>query len=455
MVLLIAIGAAFAAHVAVEKGKEAASIDPEIHLEGKKACSLLPMERELSVLELPIATVSFFDGSYKDAVADLSSRVDEILDKNPWLGGWLCRDKADGFQLKLYYDPTGDDRCSGHFEAFEPFVIPLGREKTPYKDYGKIIGAMGATIPNNEDLVGKNKPLWKVSVIPDADRPDDRFALVVSMSHILGDAQTYYKIFGMLDQGAKIEELNPDRPDNFQEATEEKLGKREANYLRDAVSHPAIDFSKSDDRNVVKMFYVDEDWILARKGRRASVFGGDSMSTVVSANSILSSWFFKVNEASVGLIVVNLRNRLDCCPVGDWNAGNYIQTLSYTPIDYSTPGKIQLSLASLRRCGSDPPADLPAFRWNMTSSISVSWSNFFREEISLHDDITQQLHLPVFDVESLKTLPDRVSYINVFTACPSGINGSERRAGAFVVCRESVWSTIKECGIVEAMIADI
>jgi hypothetical protein len=129
--------------------------------------------------------------------------------------------------------------------------------------------------------------------------------------------------------------------------------------------------------------------------------------------------------------------------------------LSYTPIDYSTPGKIQLSLASLRRCGSDPPADLPAFRWNMTSSISVSWSNFFREEISLHDDITQQLHLPVFDVESLKTLPDRVSYINVFTACPSGINGSERRAGAFVVCRESVWSTIKECGIVEAMIADI
>jgi hypothetical protein len=46
--------------------------------------------------------------------------------------------------------------------------------------------------------------------------------------------------------------------------------------------------------------------------------------------------------------------------------------------------------------------------------------------------------------------------VNIFTANPTGVDGSERRAGAIVMCCKSVWeNNIKDCGIVDEMMFDI
>jgi hypothetical protein len=111
-----------------------------------------------------------------------------------------------------------------------------------------------------------------------------------------------------------------------------------------------------------------------RSRRRSSFFDPDSMASkpmtsMVSANSIISSWFFKANEASVEVIIVNLRNRVDFYNVGSSHAGDYARPLVYTPADYNTPALIQESVANLRRCGPYCLAELASFKWNMTTYL--------------------------------------------------------------------------------------
>jgi hypothetical protein len=326
--------------------------------------------------------------------------------------------------------------------------------------------AVGAMIPGTTHLIGKNRPFWKVSVIPDTEKPDERFALVISLSHAVADIYTYYQLFHMLDQEAIVESLDPIRVVDTEGAVKKKLGEKESNYFYEAMSEPPIDLTDSrDEPTVFKIFYVDEDWLLKmkenRSRRRSSFFDPDSMvpkpmTSTVSANSIISSWFFKANDASVGLIMANLRNRVDFYGVGSSHAGNYVHPLVYTPHDYDTPALIQESVTNLRRCGPYALAELPRFRWNMTTSVCTNWASFYRDEIYIHDSVKSQLHLPLYNLEALKMVPSRVSMVNIFTASPTGVDGSERRAGAIVMCRKSVWeNNIKNCGIVEEMMFDI
>jgi hypothetical protein len=66
--------------------------------------------------------------------------------------------------------------------------------------------------------------------------------------------------------------------------------------------------------------------------------------------------------------------------------------------------------------------------------VSKNWANFYRGEINIDDNVKSQLHLPLLDLNALKTIPSRVSMVHIFTASPTGgLNDSERRAGAWYV----------------------
>ena len=165
-----------------------------------------------------------------------------------------------------------------------------------------------------------------------------------------------------------------------------------------------------------------------------------------TAQAFAGKLFHQVNEASVGLRAVNLRHRLDACDVTDDHAGNYVHAIAYTPDNYASIGQIEESLETLKQRGEVP---LPDFSWNMTSSVSVSWDSFFRQELVLGADITQRMHLPLYNLETLGLLPDRVSMLNTFTLHPAGVNGEAREIGVLVQCRKSVCEKIVECGIVK------
>lgn len=483
--------AGYAAYAKYEQSK-LAKYDDTISLEGKSSIALLPTEQEMSILQYPICTITFFEGDAASVAPFLERRIEEILAANPWLSGWLIRDAADVYRVKIYYDGTAQDRCKGggHFEVVsEPFVpLPVTQNKNEVRIFEALLAERNLIVPINFELIGRDRPFWKVAVVPCLDDPTGKFALVVSMSHAAGDAHTYYRLFQMLDVESSVVALDARRVP-FREALEAMSESRsgDTEYLAQATKHPLLDLStggsgsSADDPIVMKTFFVDEDWILDRKSERQSVFvtpdkiadhaqGGEGPSrdagsnnnrggkiaTVVSLNSILTSWFFQLNGASIGLMAVNVRHRLDDCELGEDHAGNYVTTIPYTPDDYRTPGRIQQSLRRLQRCGNpgEPPKDLPPLSWSMTCSLSNDWSRWFRDELYLHDDVSLKLHMPLWHTEFVASLPSRFSSLHMFTAQPEGIDGRERRLGATVLCRKSVWGKIQESGVVEEMIVD-
>jgi len=458
-----------------ERRKLLAVYDPSINLDGKKAITLMEAEQELGIAEHPITTVTFFDGNIEDVAPLVEKRVRKITEKNPWLGGWLIMDAADNYEIKLFYDESGVEGNTGLCFQVVETKIPLIRGQAEYERCVRTLSSVGAIIASNQQLLGKhNQPLWKITLVPDAELPHERFALVVSMSHALGDAATYYALLNMLDQRDEREvvALDPVRIPNFRSRLVERIGnEREVDYIRSAVAKPVIDLSGTKDQPCVfKMFYVSRDWVLLRKhGRAEAEAESIAAKQVVSSISVLTSWFFSVNEASVGLLLADLRGQIEECPIGDANAGNYVHFIPYTPSDYRTPTLVHDSLSSMKRCGPNSEQyDMPGFMWDMTASLSADWSRYFREEMYLGDDVKYRIHLPVCDSENLrKVIPSRVSYMTIFTAnphanhnvtlrsiCADNVTASKREA-AMVLCRQSVWDKINECGVVEEVIAEL
>jgi hypothetical protein len=262
MALLLVVGVAYTAYQKNEDAKY--PLDPEIQLDGKVAVELLPLEQTLAVLEAPLTTISFFDGDYKTASNYLQTRVADILQKNPWLGGRFLKKPGDR-SMKLFFDPSGEDLAPNIFQQFKPGEeITLSRNRhQDYSEYNAI--CKPATVKLNKDLVGRNEPIWRVSIIPDAESPDTRFALLMSMSHVGGDIFTFYRIYNMLYKGTAIHVMNPIRKLNFSEAVVERMGKQEANYIRNAVATPLkrmiLPSKDEDDPLITRHYFVSTSWI--------------------------------------------------------------------------------------------------------------------------------------------------------------------------------------------------
>lgn len=508
MPLFLVIGAAYAVYTAqvTKKGK----VDPTIDIRSKSTIQLSPVEQQLSILELPIGSISFFEGDYRAAAAHLQKRCEAIITANPWLAGRLMPIP----DLMIVYDPYGNDRPPDILQVFEPGTIAL-KYSTPYNLQSELLG--DAVVLGNDQLVGQNLPLWRVSVIPDAGESDTKFAVVVTMSHAIGDAHTYYKFYNMLHCDADVVTLNPKRIPDYEKAVHEYLGEDEATFLeklvantksdknetpivktKEMIKEPSFDSYESSanqpekilepiesaralsfeppkrpkyessplyqsfkqhrsmqpsmEENVFKIFIVNQEWVSGRKGRRGSVFEPDyeettDISTALSANSIITSWFFRMNEVGMGFLMVNLRKRLHQCQIEDSDCGNYVHALLCNENDYGSPSNLQHFVQTMHRENSS----ITNFDRDRNASISVNWANFYRQEIKLAEGCHQLIHVPIYNSNLLRILPDKMSLINLFTARCPGIE-HKRQAGAIVLCKQSIWGKIQESGIVGDMI---
>jgi len=489
MALVLLASASYAAYVTKQKA-DLAKIDESIQLEGKTKLTLLPSEQK-AVVEIPITTLSWFDGDYQTVRDALQHRIDLIVVCNPYLAGWLIMDAGDSYNLKLLYDEKGEDGQQGLFRVYDDIFEdkkPTISIHTPYAKCTEQLIACGAMLPNQHELVGKDKaPLFRLSVIPDAEDPTGRFALVLSMTRALGDAHTYYKFLNMLN----LEETAPQvlvakRESEFVVHVKAAMGNEAVDYLTTGLKQPPVDLTETrNEPTVIKAFHVKEDWFPRKdkRARRASMFdptGKDfhahasalavaAASAVdeactedvsVSENSILASWFFQLNQADVAFMVMSLRGRIAKELVSDVHAGSYTWGIPYTPIDYASPDLIEKSVSKLQRCGDDgvnevPP--LPAFRWNNSASISSNWASLFPDKLQLSSTCTQRSHIALYDAEMFKSMPGRSSFCFMFTSQPSDKSSggnTKKRAGVLIACRQSVWEKIQESGIVDEILMD-
>jgi hypothetical protein len=95
-------------------------------------------------------------------------------------------------------------------------------------ELGYILQKAGVMIKN-----GPNEPIFKVSIIPCSQNSKEKFALVVQLSHVVGNGATYYKVLNMLCSISDdaVVELIPERIMTSQKMQEGTLGKEEVDYF--------------------------------------------------------------------------------------------------------------------------------------------------------------------------------------------------------------------------------
>ena len=443
MALILVGTAAYAAYLAMSENET--KLDPEIPpLDELKSLSFLPLELALGLMEAPIHIISSFEGNYNQVAPNVEQRVNDILFVNPWLGGWLCNDAAKK-ELKLYYDESSIQKAPGAFQLFGPGAINLSSDNH-YVEYEEILKGTRVKVPKNHDLLGKNEALWRISIIPDAKEPEEKFAIVASMSHIAGDACVFYKLYDMLSPNVEIVALNPERRHDVAQVVEQKMGAEESTYATKAISNPLWDFTQgSSDPVQSSIFYISDEWLERNRG------GHEDSEEPVSDHALLASTFFIIAKPTVGFSIHPLRGHIE--GVTDHDAGNYQVSIPYTDHDYASPELIEQSHKTLRRAGEFNLAPLPSATWNSTYSVMTNWSSFYNDTISLGDGVQEVLHLPLYGTEELKVIPSKLSLFCIFSASQKGDDGHKRRVGASIVAPRSIILAVEGSGIVGEPIA--
>jgi len=279
----------------------------------------------------------------------------------------------------------------------------------------------------------KDEVLFRVAVVPiEAGADGDQslplqqaldlpgFALVVSMSHTLGDGHTYYKLYSMLSADSEVDKLDPVRVEGFEAAKTEIIGEKETAMFKSAGvafgivgTYIGTKLGRSAPQNIC-VNEVDPAWAAKEKTKAKR----ESQVPFVSTNDALTSWYFREMGADMNIMVANFRSRHpSVLDLSDHHVGNYEANLPYFPGDVETPVLIRQSIRDtdgtfrVRRAGS-PTTEIPNF-WTLLhnkTSIITNWSTFYRD-VNLQDDaqynkdntIKPKLHLPILETDGLIT----------------------------------------------------
>lgn len=500
MALLLLGGVGYAYYEARQREKLASKTDPSLNLEELTAIDLLPHERRgAGILSTSTTTITFYKGDYRLVQDVLQARVQDVLVANPWLGGWLAQ-KPNDMTFKLWYDPTGTRQAPYIFTCLEPGEVPLKRS-TKYAQYNDICADFSVKVPMVDKLVGQNHPVFKVTVIPDAVQHYERFALVISMAHVLGDGYTYYQLFRMVATSATplvqkktttvvAKSLNPVRAENYQQHAVEYLGADEATYLQKAnsdlmdevlakVNRAMYPEDYKDDDKETLLFTIDKTW-LRQKVNAERIRKHNSDRTIdkddndATPSEVLLSWWYKMSNADVAFFPKQLRDDLDI--LSEMDAGNFNTPIPLTKVDYETPQLVRAAIVKGRRCGTAEDGNrtlLPTAGRGKAFSIAVDWNELAATtpppppdhrveegspgtETTSEAVVVEDLHIPLFTAADLKAVPNKLSAMILFGAKkPIAVDPTDAsdddgsRMGALIVAPKDVCDRIIASGIVD------
>lgn len=323
--------------------------------------ALKSLETSSLMLMVPaISTITYFSGV--PPVEYLKDRTGMILAANPWLQGKL---RKTGNGIDLVYDD--DTRVDQSYHMVEDASIHDGLKYDALVDNIKKY-----FVKDGNGCLNNNNPLFKITI---AVTSKDKFAIIFSLSHMIGDGHTFYELYGMLSSKETVRPLIVDRDDSYEEWL------RTSTHCEDTINYlfsPAQVFNQ-----ICTMFFaprpemsvslIDLDWVAREKEAHKHEEG---ISHYVSTNDVLTSWIFRLTRCDAGLMNINFRGRHARSTSS--HAGNYESILGYQPADYAIPGLIRKSLSNYRRAVSGPwPGPVASMRSRV--SLLSSWVTFYRD----------------------------------------------------------------------------
>lgn len=237
--------------------------------------------------------------------------------------------KPGDLNIKLWYDPERKDTAPSIFSVVEPGEIPLKRD-THFVQYKDICADFAVKVPPAVQLIGKNLPVWKVTLVPDAVDHFSRFAIIVSQSQYIGDNYTYYKLFRMLSPQTPVIAMNPIRHQDYREHVEKHMGAEEAYYFEkstpDMVDQMIDSYNKRNSekednaQNKIEtlLFTISKEWLdyqtqqamLEEERREETTIGAEKDGdddddntdpSSLSPAEVILSWWYNIAGADIGM----------------------------------------------------------------------------------------------------------------------------------------------------------
>ncbi|KAJ3017354.1 UNVERIFIED_CONTAM: hypothetical protein HDU68_011737 [Siphonaria sp. JEL0065] len=370
-----------------------------------------------------ITTASFYTGNAP--IAHLQSRLDVIVEANPWLAGTLIQHKPWFSSQTFIEQSTGISRLKLGVFQVDGIGVTLDASQLSAAIESK---APAILVSNADQCIKAREPIFKVSVIQSINASE--FVLVVSISHLIADGATFYKIHDMFDKDSPIQELNPIRLNDsqigdvalFKVLPDQAIFKKSwfalalsSLFLRwivkDSVSFIATAFLRVLGKRIASSSAgiasrdIDPAYIQLEKTKYHE--NKESGINWISSNDIVTSWFFKTINCNIGLMSINLRGRMN--HVVDDLAGNYESTIMYTPADYQSPSQLRASVipcndAFVRINRASTSIHLPFFSSSSTIGLVTNWASLHKRDISFPPEVESVeflRHVPVisFDVK--------------------------------------------------------
>jgi len=348
-----------------------------------------------------ISTLTFFRGDAARASAFLRARLGEVLQANPWLTGALAKRSG---QLELCY-PL--EPAAGQLErlfnptqrAGKPGKVPVVDSTMSYMALCEAVGGSAAEILKGSSCINKPEPLLALTEVPDNKRPSDTFAVVFSVSHVIADGFTYYKLLAMLSDGGTIASLNAKRKHDIGQQSKLAMGEKEFAFAyAGSTMINVVGSMLFGKKPLIESYYVDDARIKEAKAKATPEHSGVPF---VSTNDVLVSAFGVATDTRVLLMPLNFRERLPDFTAED--AGNYEGALVFGPEDYAEPGIVRKTLMSgpptYLRGGSETSRPLPAACEGMWCRLAMvtNWTFPFFSEVKL-EGCEQMLHMPHCDI---------------------------------------------------------
>jgi hypothetical protein len=314
-----------------------------------------------------VAIVSYFDGVVP--IAFLSSRIKAILSTNPWLLGKFARNKAGEFcveyeNLSDYFDPSTIISKAVNDDIFKPL------------SYEKLCCYFEKYIANTGEMCFLYQlPIFKVSIIENSLH--NKFALVLSQCHTLGDAQSLYTIANMLAVEQDVAAQDPIRQETIVHRFDDLIPNEDKLLLgaHGLMLLGTLYHQWFNKKTYSGIYLINEDKVKEIKTR----FGEDGKSTFVSTNDILTSWIGRMVDSEFFFITVNVRKQLSLGFEADYDQrmyGNYCTQLLFRRGDYESPELIRKALPNLRRVVTYPEMPTTAQRVRQNGYMFVTnWSS--------------------------------------------------------------------------------
>ena len=350
-----------------------------------QSVALNDYEKKMMRFKGGISACNLFQCENKDsAIAFIHERFQQIVHANPWLKG-SCSKGKNG-EINLNFDSSDTDATSLIFSS----RVPSGLDEN--SSYTDIINVCEPYIVKTAFKLYRKKNRLTKLVILHLD--DQRFLLIFSLSHLIGDGHTFYQIFNMLSSQSEVYGLNVIRKSEMVQA-KDFIPKKHLNFIFSPTMIFWLIIKVLFSRKKVRVDSFELNKSYVQQQKQAAKEGG--VVPFVSTNDILSSTYAHLSDSNAMMLAINFRNRIPA--ITDKDAGNYEDILVIDKERSSTNEKIRTLINDLKN--EVPKIKFPKGRAVLKSNpvFITNWAGFSKPIII--ENAQSLIHLPLYTTKQI------------------------------------------------------